>query len=75
MTAIEFHGALKILLILLYIGGFLFWLGFWLEDCQGRYIRRPFLLAVFWFVVIVPFMFNFGITAAQWFRRFNRRKK
>jgi hypothetical protein len=75
VTLPELVGALELLGLLFYAFGFIFWLGFWLEDCEGRFFRRPFFCALFWFVMLVPVSFSIGITAAQWHRRFRKAVK
>lgn len=72
MTLHELVGALGILAILIYAYGFMFFLGLWLEDDEGRSFSAPFIAAVFWPVVLFPVSFGLGVILAKWFRRFNK---
>lgn len=57
---------LAIAVVLLYLAGFVFFLGFWLEDFEGTALLKPLLLAILWPVVLAgPVAFWGGCELAR----------
>ncbi len=63
-------------IFIVYVIGFMFSLGFHLEDCQGQDMAAPFWLSIFWPVIaVIAFPFSAGIRRAEMRRASTRRRK
>lgn len=52
-------------MVFIYLLGFFFSLGFWLEQSQGKRLGRPFLTAVLWPLTVLIVAFSAGCKAGR----------